>query len=264
MRVVSVDPAPGSNNVSTVFDGEQFLKIPTHRMRGFLDDLGPETLLCWDAPLTGPIDSTSAGRSKGDFTQRVIEAFFMRPKTGLKDATPTGISVGGYAGLQHWTITRSVLGLPRVGPYCVDYHALPFHLLPDPTHRRSRRPQVVEMHPAVAAWLWCMESPLAPDGWEYKDNRKIRDRMWEIVRGRFDPPLLRIYPTNDDEFDAAVGFLLGSIFLRDRYKAIEEREVDIVGCRRTGAWLLPVVESLKSAWNSFWPEELASREVGKH
>ena len=262
MRVVSVDPAPGSNNVSTVFDGEQFLEIPTHRMRGFLDDLGPETLLCWDAPLTGPIDSTSAGRSKGDFTQRVIEAFFMRPKTGLKDATPTGISVGGYAGLQHWTITRSVLGLPRVGPYCVDYDALPFHLLPDPTHRRSRRPQVVEMHPAVAAWLWCKESPLAPDGWKYKDDGKVRGGMWDIVRGRVDPPFVKAYPTNHDEFDAATGYLLGMIYLQDRYKPLGERKVDIVGSRETGAWLLPMVKGLNDEWERFWRAALERRKLG--
>ena len=173
MRVVSIDPAPSSNNVSTVYDGETFPEIPTHRMRGFLDDLGPETLLCWDAPLTGPQDPTHAGEHKQDFTKRVIEAFFTKGKTGFE--TPEGIWVGGYSDLSHWTISRSVLGLPRVGPYCADYDDLPFQLLPDPHHRRMRRPLVAETHPAVAAWLWCRDEPEVSDMLREDDEGK---KIW--------------------------------------------------------------------------------------
>ena len=276
MRVVAIDPHPAKASAIWMDDGNgaaRFFKKEPQELGGFLDDLGPETLLCWDAPLTGPRDPAHASDNKQDFTKRVIEAFFTKGRF----KTPKGISVGNYSGVSHWAISRTMLGLPRVGPYCVGYDALPFHLLPDPTHRRMRRPQVIETHPAVAAWLWCRGNPevgnvLKKDDegkevWRYKGSRKDKNpelmrKMWEVIQR--DVGLLRgEFSESDDKFDAAVGYLLGRIYLRDRYQQTGGPKVDIVGSRETGAWLLPMVEDLKKAWNEFWPGEQQSRNLAK-
>ena len=148
--VIAVDPAPGRK--STVFDGTAFSRKGGRELRAYLEEpcnRTHETLLCWDAPLTGPGDPASAGTNPCDFTQRRIEQFFSRAETGFK--TPKGISVCPYSGCPHWTITRSLLGLPRTGPYDFDFHRLPYHLLPGPDSERAERASVVEIHPAVAA-----------------------------------------------------------------------------------------------------------------
>lgn len=168
LPVISVDPAPGRK--STIFDGRDFLTKTGHELRSYLNkqcNRTPKTLLCWDAPLTGPADPACAGTGR-DFTQRLIEGFF-RQKSGFQ--TPDGISVQVYGACSHWTITRSLLGLPRMGPYDIDYQRLPFRLLPAPSSEQDARPSVVEIHPAVAAWLWCKDSPRKGAAWNYKDKK---------------------------------------------------------------------------------------------
>ena len=157
MQVLAVDPAP--KKPSTVFDGTAFYQMDASNLRSYLEAperRTPETLVCWDAPLSGPRDPDVAGTIGGDFSQRRIEQFFSRKQTGHK-ACP-GISVRPYSQCPHWTITRSVVGLPRSGPYDNRYEHLPFHLLPGPADEAAGRPCIVEIHPAVAAWLWCRRS----------------------------------------------------------------------------------------------------------
>lgn len=246
MPVIAVDPAPGKR--STLFDGTTFLKKDARRLRAYLDqpcNRTRETLLCWDAPLTGPGDPASAGTHRSDFTQRRVEQFFMRKETGFQ--TPKGISVLGYSGCQHWTITRSLLGLPRTGPYDLDYRRLPYHLLPGPDNECAERASVVEVHPAVAAWLWCRGAK--DEQWEYKKGDAIRDDMWSIILARTQFPWAGRQPTDDDEFDAAVAYLLGSLYLRDQNGAAEgERTVTTLGDRFTGSFLLPAIPGLEQKW----------------
>ena len=177
MRVVAIDPAPAKE--STMYSAEGgFRSVPASEMRGVLEDLASPVLLCWDAPLTGPRSVEEAGSGDGDFSQRRLDSFFARKETGFK--TPKGISVLPYAGCPHWTISRSVLGLPRVGPWDADFDRLPFHLLPGNAREASgvavsqlTRSCAVEIHPAVAAWLWC--------------KKELRKRSWK--RGKHAPPL---------------------------------------------------------------------------
>ena len=251
MPVIAIDPAPGPKG-STVFDGTTFLKKGGRELRSYLDEPRnhtEETLLCWDAPLTGPRNPAYAGTNPGDFTQRQIERFFSRAETGFK--TPKGISVLPYGACPHWTITRSLLGLPRTGPYDNDFQKLPFHLLPGPDSERAGRAAIVEIHPAVAAWLWCSGER---DGmWKYKDDVGVLNEMWSIILAttRF-PWTARPTPADHDEFDAAVGYMLGSLYLSNRNGAGKgEREVFVLGDRFTGSFLLPAIPRLAQQWCVF-------------
>jgi len=247
--VLAVDPAPGKP--STVFDGKAFRQFNGQRLRTFLDkpqNRTRETLVCWDAPLTGPPDPDSAGTRRGDFTKRLIERFFSRVETGFK--VPKGISVRSYCECPHWTISRSLVGLPRTGPHDHHHRHLPFHLIPGPSSERAGRASIIEMHPAVAAWLWCRgdgyEGP-----WEYRNDTNILKNMWSIIRGRTQFPWkARPTPQNDDEFDAAVGYILGSLYVGGRAGTRSKaQEVTILGNRSTGSFLLPAVRGLECSWN---------------
>ena len=56
MEVIAVDAAPGK--ASTVFDGSNFMVLDA-RSLGSCPARGrnrhPKTLVCWDAPLAGPV-----------------------------------------------------------------------------------------------------------------------------------------------------------------------------------------------------------------
>ena len=158
VSVISIDPAP--SKTSTVCDGRCFCEETPVQLGDRLRRVNREVLVCWDAPLTGPQDPDRAGVVEKDFSQRSIDSFFARKETGFK--TPKGISVLPYSGCPHWVITRSLLGLPRSGRFDIRHKELPFHLLPGEDRNEYPRPRVVEIHPAVAAWLWCRGQPGFP------------------------------------------------------------------------------------------------------
>lgn len=275
MRVVSIDPHPSRDSVVCADDGNgniRFLSKTTGELREFVDCLAKTgVLLCWDAPLTGPRSTKAAGQSAGDFSIRGIERFFRtgdefnayaKRETGTgndkkKERTWKGISVSPYAQCQHWTITRSVLGLPRVGEYD-QRDELPFRLLVEPDHdpMGQRQPRVVEVHPTVAVWLWCKNEI---SDFRYKDRevskerrKKIREDIWgkvaRVAAGhevRFSRP-----PGDSDELDAAIGFLLGTLYLEDWRQPSDDPVAQLIGSRETGAWLLPAVKGLSEAWKA--------------
>ena len=278
MRVVSVDPHPAKDSVvcqrghggNVTFCNKSPAELP-----GFLSQRKGDVLLCWDAPLTGPQSVKAAGRSTGDFSIREIERFFRtgdrfnayaKRETGTGNDKKTerkwkGISVSPYAQCQHWAITRSVLGLPRVGEYD-QCDKLPFRLLVerDQDPLRQRQPRVVEVHPTVAVWLWCKDEI---SDFRYKDRKvekerrnKIRKDIWGKVARvaaahevRFSRP-----PGDSDELDAGVGFLLGILYLQDWRHSSDDPVVQLIGSRQTGAWLLPAVKGLAGAWDDFQSE----------
>lgn len=251
MRVVAVDPAPGKE--STVFDGEEFCDLAPAELRHFLNELSSaetDTLVCWDSPLTGPADPSSAGDCRGDFTQRPIDSFFSRKETGFK--TPKGISVLPYGGCPHWTISRSLIGLPRMGPFDHCYDGLPFHLVPGPESERGGRACIIEIHPAVAAWLWCRREKRGRAQWVYKGSRgskasreTLRQEMWSIILRKTQFRWTLPDPTNDDQFDAAVGYVLGSLYADEMTRG----QVTVLGSRETGSFLLPAVPRLTQKWD---------------
>ena len=249
MRVIAIDPAPGKE--STVFEGTEYLQLSAQELREYVDQITnakESVLVCWDAPLTGPFDPASAGSYRFDFTKRPIERFFSLDETGFK--TPKGISVLGYGACPHWTISRALLGLPRVGLYDKPENKLPLKLVTNPGDQINSRKSVVEIHPGLAAWLWCRKERGADASWVYKGSKaemqRIRNEMWEIVlkRSGFEDDLPD--PNTDDQFDAAIGYILGKLFVQGEVTA-PGRSL-IIGGSEYGAFLLPKVSGLADAW----------------
>jgi hypothetical protein len=239
MRVIGIDPAPAKGG--TLFDGE-YRHLSPLELGEFLSSISDQedVLVCWDAPLTGPQDPTRPGQNIGDFTQRPIETFFSRQGYGFK--VPPGISVRGYAGCPHWTISRAYLGLPQIGPWDRPASNLPFKLLTDRTFAKSigSGPFVVEVHPAVAIWRWCIDSRAKDADWAYKKSKKIQEEIAALVLSRY--ALEVPYPSNDDELDALVAWLLGTRWVEGG------GDVELFGNRRSGSFLLPRSEALANAF----------------
>jgi len=102
--------------------------------------------------------------------------------------------------------------------------------------------------PAVAAWLWCMGNE-TEDQWDYRNDKAVLDRMWlailEKTQFRWDTRS----PNDDDEFDAAVGYILGHLHVSD--PTALEQKVIILGDRSTGSFLLPAVRGLECSWKAW-------------
>lgn len=254
MNIVSIDPAPSKDAV--VFDG-QLRSIPASRLPAFCETLSrqSETLLCWDAPLTGPALTAQPAGPIGSFSQRQIEQFFSRKETGFK--TPAGISVLPYSGCPHWAITRTSVGLPICGRFDRDINELPFRLATSTADITPGIPCVVETHPAVAIWLWCRnldDDDTRP--WVYKGRKPSRmiSEIWNALSGVWaETQISQILntighiepPANDDQLDAIVGWVLGMLLVA------RHPSVGILGTLATGAIALPIDEELQASFNTF-------------
>jgi hypothetical protein len=243
LNVIAVDPAPAKE--STVFDGRALTSLPAQRLSTLLAGCRghPSTLVCWDAPLTGPTDPSDPGVASNDFSQRRIEPFFSRSVSGFK--APAGISVMPYCGCPHWAISRALLGLPRVGPWDVAEDDLPFSLLSSDLPPEQEGHFIVEVHPAVAAWLWCKVDRPRKASWKYKTDRKVLLEMWEIVRAKLPGEARTREPKDDDEFDALVAYGLGVCWLK------RDGTVGLLGNRAAGAFLVPTSAALSRAYARF-------------
>jgi hypothetical protein len=254
MNIVSIDPAPSKPAIA--FDGS-FHTVDTSELVAYCDSLAsPETLLCWDAPLTGP------SSPRGSFSQRIIEQFFSRGKTGFK--TPKGISVLPYSGCPHWAITRACLGLPICGEHDLPSERLPFMLTTDVAELIPDHPRVIETHPAVAIWLWCREldDEEQTRSWVYKGSNRSRriEEMWTLLTGVWmateHPAIIEAMsrpanvPNDDDKLDAFVGWVLGTLLLSNH------PSVGILGDAASGAIALPMSTGLQTAFDTFREQNL--------
>lgn len=243
LKIVSIDPAPrrGLN----VFDGADTV-VPISASHAFVEQISrtKDVLLCWDAPLTGPgpeaLRGVGVGRAS-DFTQRPIESFFSRREAGFR--VPKGISVRGYSGCPHWAMSRSMLGLPRTGRWDGPLDELPFRLVSADGPRPTSGRWVVEIHPAVALWLWCKET--WEGDWTYKSDTTIRDGLWAALCCVLPSATSLPAPRTDDELDARVGFLLGVAWVSG------SPEVVLLGDLSRGTFLLPRVCGLVEAFEGF-------------
>ena len=135
-----------------------------------------------------------------------------------------------YAGCPHWAVSRAAVGLPKVGSFnCPN---IPLNLCASGMPPGKGK-HIVEVHPAVAIWLWC-RSNNGQNAWTYKKNAKIRNDLWDIM---MKDPINAIFarstpPSNDDEFDAYVAWLLGIRWLMGQ-------GVILLGNAAWGSFLVP-------------------------
>jgi hypothetical protein len=248
MNVIGIDPAPVKG--LHVFDG-QHKHVEIDQSRSYIEGIGKQenVLVCWDAPLTGPPMSVVAGGKPwgSTFSQRSIERFFSRSCAGFK--TPKGISVRGYSGCPHWALSRSLLGLPRVGPFDYPVDSLPLELINTEKPPSAGR-CVVEVHPAIALWLWSREEwgKGSEINWDYKKSPDLMNEIWKVLREVPHVSTLLsglIKPDSDDKLDAIVAYLLGQLWLD------ECGAVVLLGDADKGSFLLPKVEGLLDAWEEY-------------
>lgn len=256
-RSVGIDPGPAKG--LHCFDSSGHNHVDLECSRPYLDKLAEEDsiLICWDAPLTGP--SSVALRSDtlkdSELTQRPIEKFFSQSKWHFK--APKGISVLPYSGCPHWTISRSLLGLPRMGPFDIS-DGLPFELCQENIFQ-GKGAWIVEVHPAVAMWLWTKDE-ICLTSWEYKKDIRIADAILErLLKILQDSNLhdalesakeLRKPPNKatkgfDDILDACIAYILGELWI------INDPRVMLLGDERTGSMLVPRSSTLITQWDAF-------------
>ncbi len=237
--MIGIDVAPAKGGHVYEHGATPRLMKPAD-LDSYLCALPGDVLVAWDAPLTGPPDPATwtGGR---DLTTRPIESFFTRHG---RYKAPPGISVRSYCGCPHWTISRRLLGLPRIGRY--DKTELPFRLVTDDLPPRYGR-HVVEVHPAVALWLWCKE-----DGyngpWKYKGDAKAkvcRTALCVRMSMRMGKDLTGI---SDDELDSMVAWYLAHCW-------VNRQGVRLLGNERTGSFLLPDEPNLRTEFEQFAPEK---------
>lgn len=246
VNVIGIDPAPAKG--LSVFDGQDH-QIPISDARRFLAEMKakPDVLLCWDSPLTGPPRATIMGgeAEASAFTQRPIESFFSRREHEFK--TPKGISVRGYSGCSHWAMSRSLIGLPRTGPFDTESAALPFDLISS-NDRPTRGRYVVEVHPALALWLWCRDVRPEHANWEYKNDPLVLREVWDCllaVQNMAEILNAPQPPDTDDILDARLAYALGRMWIE------KADSVFLLGDLDHGTFLLPRVNGLNTAFENF-------------
>jgi hypothetical protein len=250
VRIIGIDVGPAKGG--HIYEGGDtvFSKCPKC-LSEFIKGINNDVLIAWDAPLTACIDP-DGWLVESDLTRRVIEAFF---STGKYKALK-GVSVLPYSGCPHWTISRRIFGLPRIGQY--DTVELPFTLIVRNDDRPQTGRNIVEVHPALALWRW-LSNEHPRSSWIYKKNTKACGEIWKLLREKFESELpldltfARGEDPNDDELDAVSAWLLARRWLF-------EPDVSLIGDDQTGALLLPSDADLQQKFQLFRDRELKRRQ----
>jgi hypothetical protein len=241
ITVIAVDPAPRKKSTLFQSDGFEALSSRDLAQRLEAERTRGKVLVCWDSPLTGPSEPNRVGTRPYDYSQRVIERFFSRSETGFK--VPPGISVRPYSGCPHWALSRAILGLPRVGRFDLPTRSLPFRHIAEGEYPKKESAAVVEVHPAVALWVWLSPRRAPGSSWEYKKNESV---LRELIRLFSDIAESKSpEPRTDDELDALVAFTLGS------WWASGKGDVVLLGDAASGSFLVPAASRLVAAYDRF-------------
>jgi predicted RNase H-like nuclease len=111
----------------------------------------------------------------------------------------------------------------------------------------------VEVHPALALWLWCRQGKaIKPQQWPYKKKAFIRNgkRLWDFLRERLKAAKLDsipndLHPENDGQLDAFIAWALGTLWLQN------PGEVFLLGTCGLGCMLVPNVDDLQQRLAEF-------------
>jgi predicted RNase H-like nuclease len=142
-----------------------------------------------------------------------------------------------------------------VGPWDVQWKDLPFQLIAEGDIPTGSGHYIVEVHPALALWLWCGFGWCSWQGeWNYKRDEGIRKALWQLMRERLKTAELSrstrvgdldFEPSCDDELDAFISWLLGVLWVRRSDKVL------LLGNRQTGSMLLPRVAGMENSFDRF-------------
>ena len=135
---------------------------------------------------------------------------------------------------------RRLLSLPRVGQYDLDTK-LPFTLVTNDRDRPNAGRHVVEVHPAVALWRWCMTEDYSGP-WEYKKDRQCKQSICKLMSQRLEKD--HVATASDDELDAWIAWYLARCWLSNS-------NVALLGNAQTGSFLLPFDPALQEAFEQF-------------
>ena len=156
---------------------------------------------------------------------------------------PKGISTNSFSQCPHWTITQYCLGLPQIfQPEKIYPSNVPFNLITEQKLPFEGK-NVVEVHPALALWLWLQDevkdykrsskkSEATSDDKHPKNKKEIIKEIITSLNEKlsFDVPC---DIENDDYLDAYIAWKLGDLWQNEQDKVI------LVGNKNTGAMLLP-------------------------
>ena len=264
MKVIGIDPAPSKKTV-IYNDIDGFTEIEADKLKKYLDDefknSEEDILICWDAPLTGMatedaihnfqqyLEALAKFKKKKKPKWSPLEARIIEKYIALQDPTtiPKGISTLPYTGCSHWAITQHCFGLPLINDEFKPPETLKtFKLITSQNELEklsSNKKNIVEVHPALALWLWLKDNVNVKD-WNYKGGKEKKKKNSEDPKKIVQKltielnSCLRIKTEvnieKDDYLDAYVAWLLGTLWLKEK--------VILVGNKNTGAMLLPKVE----------------------
>lgn len=250
-RILGIDPAPSKD--TRLYDGgDRVYRYTPKCLKKRLEEERAEheqLLICWDAPLIewNDADIAEGCDAKGSdfdglYTRPIDKCFSSKelfPQNG-KEKTKKGVSVLGYAGCPHWTITKYCLGLPKIGT--MDRSETPFSLLTDEAERGKESHEIVEVHPAVALYYWN-----GKDLPKYKGSKKETDidALWQQLTENAPQRFAGIpEPADDDELDAIAAYLLGRDWLKGN--------AQLLGDRSKGAMLMPSDPELAKKYEEFF------------
>ena len=251
MTILGIDPAPSKKSI--LFDGNSFKSFSVKELKDYLDGVGENIFVAWDAPLSGADES---------FSIRKIESFFyLRSKTAKHLEIPKGISTLGFSTCPHWTISQYIFAYPVMN---YDYVCnLEWNLIMSENEINSdSSKQLTEIHPALSLWILLkneIDSELFFDSWQYKGRDKNLDAILKrrqiivdkLVELNFTKSIILVTPDlkdkmqqSDDYLDAFVCWLLAKKLLDGSL------EVKIYGDKKRGSFLLPYDEEIYNYWES--------------
>ena len=253
MKIIGIDPAPLKKNV--LFDGEAFRRLSVDALKTYLDGIGEDVLVCWNAPL-----NRGENNGYGGFFVRRVERFLRSRITGL----PAAACAEGYAACPQWAVSQYCLGYPVTNEAYVKKEGYRFRLLESGACPETGR-YVVETQPAVSLWL-LLHDRIVSGEWPYRENGEFRqevvDKLFRLPC--FSEELRALKHSLADEFrlyhdqfprhlrtldestlDAFVAWLTGRMYRENGGRA------KILGDRRSGSMLLAYDRELFDAFERY-------------
>ncbi|MCO4754974.1 MAG: DUF429 domain-containing protein [Bacteriovoracaceae bacterium] len=248
IKVIGIDPGINQEKGTFIYTASEGFNLSlkgnglnTAEMDKYLKGLcklDETILICWASPLTGPVDPDSTNASN-DYYSRPIEKSLSKAYKDIR-----GFNTFFYGGLLHWTISRALIGLPRVSKFDVSDN-LPFKLINDVSEIKEGGKYIVEVHPVISIYeLLEMYGSI-----EYKSSGEhIHDYCNELFS-----KLVKKYPEHfkdmkevrkifesfaskskkSDALDAVAAYLTGELWVTG------DNSVRIFGDESTGRILFP-------------------------